>query len=168
MKCIIPELFFLPSFIKLFETCYRYSLIHPDAEHIFDHLRLCHLNTLYAASTFQVTASTSQAEVASGSCQLTWVPATCEASRNSGLSSRPPHRIWFQRGPEAVRGKTHTEVSWSLATSGPKACSCSLHTHKARCAPLLNLIDKDLSMPHIGAQWNNNTHPRANDSGENK
>ena len=58
-----------------------------------------------------VSASASRAVVAGGSSQLTPVPATCKASRNSSLGSRPLHRIWFQRGPEAVRGKTLTEVS---------------------------------------------------------
>lgn len=108
----------------------------------------------------------SHVQVAGCGSRLTLVPVACKASRNSSLRSRPPHRVQFQRGPEAVRGKTHTEVSWSSPTPRPTACSCSLHPNKGRCAPLLNLLDQDQSIPHIDVQWNNNTHPRAADSGE--
>lgn len=70
-----------------------------------------------------------------------------------------PFRVWIQRGPEAVRGKTHSDASDHLPHQSPLPANAHYTQTKQNVLPLLNLIDQDLRVPHIDAQSNNDTHP---------
>lgn len=54
--------------------------------------------------------------------------------------------------PEALKGKTRTEVSWSSPTPGPKARSRSLLSHKARCGIIT------LTLGELSVAKTNNVH----------
>lgn len=84
----------------------------------------------------------------------------------TGLGSRPPLRVQLQRGPEAVKRKTHNGVLIYSHTRAQSLLMLITPTQSKMCFPAQS---HGPGPEHaVDAQWNGKTHPRVANGGQNK